>query len=469
MYLPRSDSFRPDRAVLIVMCLADRCCQTADTDTVASHDRGLALAVCIDIGHIHGFCIFGSKLEDISDLDTSGDLHGLFAAFRADAALLDFCKIVILGIRNVALHVESFVMMLCLVGSAGKVVSSLEGFIIENNGISVHLQVHRSDIACVQSAFFGDHGCVNLLAEEVDQLRLVDFKITADEKDNVFIINILLINNGFAGVLCLVSEEIADVFNGVDVRCINLFECSGFCVSCDIGNVLSCLHVGSVIAGITQNDGILSDRSQKHELMGDVSAHHTGIGFDRYHLRHADTLEDALVCCVAFLVILLQIFLAGMEGVSILHRKLTHTDQSGSRTGLITEFCLDLIDHKRIFGVALCILANEMYGCLLVGHAEYHFGIVAVGETQQLIADAIVTAGLIPQRSRHDNRELHFLAVDFVHLLAQDLLDFAHNAAQRQIGRIDSVCHIFDVSAFYHNSMAVDDTVSRSFFEALSY
>jgi hypothetical protein len=310
---------------------------------------------------------------------------------------------------------------------------------------------------------------VNLLTEEVDQLRLVDFEITADEKDNVFIINILLINNGFAGVLCLVSEEIADVFNGVDVRCINLFECSGFCVSCDIGNVLSCLHVGSVIAGITQNDGILSDRSQKHELMGDVSAHHTGIGFDRYHLRHADTLEDALVCCVAFLVILLQIFLAGMEGVSILHRKLTHTDQSGSRTGLITEFCLDLIDHKRIFGVALCILAYKVYGCLLVGHAEYHFGIVAVGEAQQLIADAIVTAGLIPQRSRHDNRELHFLAVDFVHLLAQDLLDFAHNAAQRQIGRIDSVCHIFDVSAFYHNSMAVDDTVSRSFFEAFSY
>ena len=60
---------------------------------------------------------------------------------------------------------------------------------------------------------------------------------------------------------------------------------------------------------------------------------------------------------------------------------------------------------------------------LLVGHAEYHFGIVAVGEAQQLIADAIVTAGLIPQRSRHDNRELHLLAVDFVHLLAQDLLD----------------------------------------------
>ena len=225
-------------------------------------------------------------------------------------------------------------MMLCLVGSAGKVISSLEGFIVEDNGISVHLQVHRSDVACVQAAFFGDHGCVNLLAEEVDQLRLVDFEIAADEKDNVFIINILLINNGFAGVLCLVSE------------------CSGFCVSCDIGNVLSCLHVGSVIAGITQNDGILSDRSQKHELMGNVSAHHTGIGFDRYHLRHADTLKDTLVCCVAFLVILLQIFLAGMEGVSILHRKLTHTDQSGSRTGLITEFCLDLIDHKRILGVA---------------------------------------------------------------------------------------------------------------------
>ena len=73
-----------------------------------------------------------------------------------------------------------------------------------------------------------------------------------------------------------------------------------------------------------------------------------------------------------------------------------------------------------------CILAYKVYGCLLVGHAEYHFGIVAVGEAQQLIADAIVTAGLIPQRSRHDNRELHFLAVDFVHLLAQDPVSYTH-------------------------------------------
>ena len=80
-----------------------------DIDTIASHDRSLALAVCIHVSHIHGFCIFGSKLEDVSDLDTSGDLHGLFAAFRADAAFLDFCEIVILGVRNVALHVESFV------------------------------------------------------------------------------------------------------------------------------------------------------------------------------------------------------------------------------------------------------------------------------------------------------------------------------------------------------------------------
>ena len=32
--------------------------KTTTAFMVASHDRGLALAVCIDIGHIHGFCIF---------------------------------------------------------------------------------------------------------------------------------------------------------------------------------------------------------------------------------------------------------------------------------------------------------------------------------------------------------------------------------------------------------------------------
>ena len=53
-------------------------------------------------------------------------------------------------------------MMLFLVGSAGKVVSSLEGFIIENNGISVHLQVHAAVITEECGLNAGYIGPVNL-------------------------------------------------------------------------------------------------------------------------------------------------------------------------------------------------------------------------------------------------------------------------------------------------------------------
>ena len=68
-----------------------------------------------------------------------------------------------------------------------------------------------------------------------------------------------------------------------------------------------------VIAGITQNDGILSDRSQKHELMGDVAAHHTGIGLDRDYLGNTCTSEYVFISLVALIVILLKIFLRCVE------------------------------------------------------------------------------------------------------------------------------------------------------------
>ena len=83
-------------------CLAYRGGQTADSNTVAAHDRVFYRAVGVCIGHIHGFCIFGAQLEDISHFDTTFYLNGLFAAAGADASCFDLRHIYIFHFSQVS-------------------------------------------------------------------------------------------------------------------------------------------------------------------------------------------------------------------------------------------------------------------------------------------------------------------------------------------------------------------------------
>ena len=157
-----------------------------------------------------------------------------------------------------------------------------------------------------------------------------------------------------------------------------------------------------------------------------------------------------------------------MEGIGILHGKFTHTEQTCSRSRLITEFCLDLIDHKRILGVGVRIFSYQMYRCLLVSHSKNHAAVVAVTETHQLRADTLKSSGLLPEGTWKHNREHHFLAVDRIHLFADDPLDLGSHPFARSKQRIDTVCHILDISALDHQRMAVDHAVGGLFFESFT-
>ena len=162
--------------------------------------------------------------------------------------------------------------------------------------------------------------------------------------------------------------------------------------------------------------------------MRDVAAHHAGVGLDGNHLGNACARINALVSLVAAHVVFLKILLRGVEGIRVLHRELAHSDKTAAGTRLIAELCLYLVDHERILGVAVCVLAYQLYCGLLVSHAEDHLRIVAVCEAKQLAADALISAGFLPERSGHNYRERYFLAVYSVHFLADYLLDFACDA-----------------------------------------
>ena len=103
-----------------------------------------------------------------------------------------------------------------------------------------------------------------------------------------------------------------------------------------------------------------------------------------------------------------------------------------------------------------------------MGHAEHHARIVSVGEAKKLAADALISAGLVPERSGESYREQHLLSADLVHLVADYILDFLRYAAQGHILRIDAVGNVFHIAAAQHERVAVDNAVGGLLFESFA-
>ena len=167
MNLPWGDIHRPDRSKIIMVCFAYGSGQTAYTDAVTAHDRILCIAIRIQVLHVHGFCIFGSQLEDVSYFNTTGNLDCFFATFWTDTALNDLGNIYILCIRYIAVHAEACEVVFLFVGTTGKVVCALERLVIDHGKFAVDRKVYRSDIAGVETTFFGNNTRVHLLAQIV--------------------------------------------------------------------------------------------------------------------------------------------------------------------------------------------------------------------------------------------------------------------------------------------------------------
>ena len=139
-----------------------------------------------------------------------------------------------------------------------------------------------------------------------------------------------------------------------------------------------------------------------------------------------------------------------MEGVRILHGEFAHADKPCARAGFIAEFGLDLVDHKRVFRVALAIFPHKLHSRLLMRHAKHHRASVAIAQAHQLAAYALIPARFLPQGSWQHDRELNLLAINCIHLLADNGLDLARNAAERHKRRKNPVGNIFHVAATQH-------------------
>ena len=156
--------------------------------------------------------------------------------------------------------------------------------------------------------------------------------------------------------------------------------------------------------------------------MGAGTTHDPDVGTDGDGIE-AEPLEDPHVGVVLEPVAPIQARLVPVAAVGVLHDELADADQAAARPRLVPELRLEVVDHHRQLAIALDDVPEQQRHDLLVGHGEDHVPLAAVLEADHLRPDLVVAAALLPDLRRVDNRHLHLLATDPVHLLADDLFD----------------------------------------------
>ena len=204
------------------------------------------------------------------------------------------------------------------------------------------------------------------------------------------------------------------------------------------------LHI-PCLAGRCQREGIFADRHRSQEFLGCGAAHRAGHGEHRYVLQ-VKTLEDTLVSAALVIVGLAHAFFIDGEGVGVLHDEFTTTDQAGTRTELVAVLGLDLVQGDGQVLVRGVHVLDQKGEHLLVGGGQQVIGLVAILQTEDVIAVLLPAMGGLVGFARQQGREVHFLGADAVDLLADDGLDLVQHAqTERQPGP-DTGCGLADIA-----------------------
>ena len=153
-------------------------------------------------------------------------------------------------------------------------------------------------------------------------------------------------------------------------------------------------------------------------------------------IPQAKAVVAALIGLDDRLVVGLQVFLAGVDAIHILHDKLTPTHNTTLGAQLVAEFVLELVDADGQVFVTFQVATQQFDNRLLVRPAKADFGAILQVRLEphihQLIAPA---ASLLPELLALQGAHQQFLAVDAVHFFADNLLDILeHGQAQRRVG-----------------------------------
>ena len=198
--------------------------------------------------------------------------------------------------------------------------------------------------------------------------------------------------------------------------------------------------------------------------MSDLTAHDTRIAL-HHHRFNAHATVDAEVGVVFFLVVTVEVFLAGVETVSILHQEFADTDKTTAGAGFVTVLGLELVEHHRQLLVAVEHVAHEVGHGFFVRHGEHHVVVVAVLEAEEFFANSLVTARFAPKFSGLHHRQVHFDTANLVHFFADDIYDLLDDAVTNRHHRIDTGRNRLDIAAAHKEDVGGHGGIARRFAE----
>ena len=213
------------------------------------------------------------------------------------------------------------------------------------------------------------------------------------------------------------------------------------------------LDVGGVARGGGAHVGVLARRAGREELLGRRAAHGPRHRRDDLHLE-PEPGEDPLVGLAVRVVGRLQGLVGEVERVRVLHRELAPAQDARARALLVAVLGLDLVEDHREVAVGAGLPLDHEGEHLLVRGPEQVVGLLAVLEAEERVAVLGPAPGGLVGLLRQQRREVHLLAADRVHLLADDRLDPGqHLHAQRQ-PRVDAGRDATDVPGAHEQLVA---------------
>ena len=197
--------------------------------------------------------------------------------------------------------------------------------------------------------------------------------------------------------------------------------------------VLSHFQVGSIVAFIRINDRIFADRRDRHELLGIVAAHCTGITDNRAEVQ-TNAIENVRVSRVHVAERLIKTFFFSMERICVFHDKFTAAKQPKARTILVAILRLNLIKRNRQLFVCLDGIAHDRRKGFLVRWSQNKVAVMTIFEFEKIRTVCFITTGLLPKFCRKSRRNKHFSRIDILHLFSDNRFNIAQNAiCQRKI------------------------------------
>ena len=202
--------------------------------------------------------------------------------------------------------------------------------------------------------------------------------------------------------------------------------------------------------------------SQNHKFMGQITPDRTWVCF------HRDRFNSKTRKCIQighehFVVRLTCCRFINVKTISIFHEELTPAHDAKTRTALIAEFPLNVIEHFRQVFIRAHERAEYIGDHIFIGWTIEHLAFMTVRNAEHFRAISIITPCLFPEVRTLNGRHQHLYRARFILLFADNLFNFLKNLMAKRQPCINPCTILADHTCTQHIAVRSHRRIGRCF------